>query len=1022
MSVNSKQKIKKSYAEQVSEKIIGAIESGTAPWLKSWRGEEIYNTAPYNGTTGNPYNGMNAVNLMVTAVTRGYEDPRWITYKQANSIDAQVKKGEKGTTIQYWKYKDRVDVLDEEGNVILDSDGQPKKETVKLENPKVYYATVFNAHQIDNMPKLEIKSPLDFKPNDLAEKILENSGAIINHKGGDSAFYSPTTDEIVLPLKKQFVSEAQYYSTALHELGHWTGHESRLNRDMSGGFGSESYAKEELRAEIASFMLSSRIGIDFEPGNHFAYIENWLSVLKDDNREIFRASRDAEKIADYVQELEYEKVQEKPLYQVKKDDIDMKKLIDSIEKKKIDTLNPSQAKYLISNFSIKQYRFSNNNKSESYTIIQSPLNKEKYSIKQIYEEGDVYSSIFPKNAYDKDFFESQKFNFANVTQEKFKALEPNRLLQEIDSFLGTANFIDKDSIIALAKESSALERNETVDFLKKRINILPDGQTHMKLSELKSSIETVSIEISRQSTVFKKKTYLTVPYSEKEAAKKAGAKWDKDAKSWFAPEGVSKERLEKWLPKESIAMNMEDSLDKKEERNLKEVPKTKEYRGKNMYDEKSLDDALDRKTFLYVPYEEKEAAKQAGAKWDAKIKTWYAPKGTKSYKIKEWLPKNQELEIGTISSTALGEDPTVSFREELEKRGYELRGDPIADGRIHRVHITGHKGSSKNGSYAIHQDGRPVMWVKDWKNGTEETIKHSQSNYRAGADDKAISIQKDINRIKAAQQELDRSRMQYAVSQRLNKEYSSLPLPNTDFSHPYTDAKKVRPRNAKLDTNNNLLIAFRNINDEIKTVQRISAEQKNGSWSKYWEKGGEKNGNFAIIGAKDFTSFKHSGKSIILAEGYATAMSVYDASKDNPVIVVGDSGNISAVAKNILQAMDRNVPIIIASDNDMNNPKNPGLSSATRVAQEIKDEFGKDAVIVKPIFTNDEIAKGLSDFNDLSASRGNEAVKKQIASQLQVAYGKQNETKRTQSLEAQNRKDYSKKEDKSQNNSRELGL
>jgi antirestriction protein ArdC len=294
---------KKTYADHVSEKIIEAIEAGTAPWMRKWKGSELYGRSPYNGASDKPYKGINAVNLMITANALGYSDPRWLTYKQAQSIDAQVRKGERGTVIQYWKFEERRDVVDDNGKPVLDEKGKPKKETVKLENPKVYFSTVFNAEQIENMPELKLESPLDFKPNETAENVLRNSGAEIEHKAGMSAYYMPGADKIVLPEKEQFVDEAGYYATALHELGHWTGHESRLDRDLSGNFGSESYAKEELRAEIGSYMLSSKLGIDFDPGNHYSYVDSWLKSLKEDKHEIFRAARDAETISDYVMDL-----------------------------------------------------------------------------------------------------------------------------------------------------------------------------------------------------------------------------------------------------------------------------------------------------------------------------------------------------------------------------------------------------------------------------------------------------------------------------------------------------------------------------------------------------------------------------------------------------------------------------------------------------------------------------------------------------------------------------------------------
>ena len=287
--------IKKAFHEQVAENLIEQLKQGTAPWQKPWKPGDPLLTLPHNPTTGKRYRGINTLNLM----SRSYSDPRWLTFKQAVSIGAQVRKGEQGTQVQYWKFtEDRIQ-KDANGNIVADSEGQHIKEQIKLERPRAFYATVFNGEQIDNLPQFEIKTP-DWNPIDRAEEILKASQAVIKHGESDRAFYRSSTDSIHLPHKHQFPTPDRYYATALHELGHWSGHELRLNRDLSHPFGSEGYAKEELRAEIASMILGSELGIGHDPGQHAAYVGSWIKVLEQDPKEIFRAAADAEKIQDYV--------------------------------------------------------------------------------------------------------------------------------------------------------------------------------------------------------------------------------------------------------------------------------------------------------------------------------------------------------------------------------------------------------------------------------------------------------------------------------------------------------------------------------------------------------------------------------------------------------------------------------------------------------------------------------------------------------------------------------------------------
>ncbi|HRM14747.1 MAG TPA: DUF5710 domain-containing protein [Acinetobacter parvus] len=302
--------MKKEYVEELSARLIEQIKSNTAPWQKPWKPGEINTTLPRNVITGKPYRGMNLINLMSKAYVQGYDDPRWLSAKQGNEkFDAYVRKGEKGTLIHYWKFTDERQKKDENGKPVIDENGKPVKEVVRLDKPQVFFSVVFNAQQFEGMPPIEktIKPIEEWERHQLAENILNNSGVPIRNVNGDRAYYNVGTDQITMPERSQFDSSDKYYATALHELGHATGHPSRLKRDLTGGFGSENYAKEELRAEIASMMLGQELQIGHDPSQHVAYLQSWVKVLEEDPKEIFRATRDADKIMDYVLELNRQK-------------------------------------------------------------------------------------------------------------------------------------------------------------------------------------------------------------------------------------------------------------------------------------------------------------------------------------------------------------------------------------------------------------------------------------------------------------------------------------------------------------------------------------------------------------------------------------------------------------------------------------------------------------------------------------------------------------------------------------------
>jgi len=303
---------KKSYHQQVAEEIIQALKDGTAPWVRPWEPGQIPD-GPVNAATGKPYRGINHMRLTMLQGTN--YDPRWCTYKQAQGLGAQVKKGSKGTSVQYWVFDEKQAVKDDQGKPVMGEDGKAQSETVKLERPKCIVSTVFHASQIENLPPLPPREPHrpEWERHQEAEKLLTASKAAIFHDQANKAFYQPSTDEIHLPPRDQFSTPDKYYATALHEVGHWTGHESRLNRDIRNPFGSEKYAREELRAEIASYMLGGELGIGHDPSQHHAYVATWIEALEKDPREIIRAAQDAERIKGYVMGLELGKEEEKAM-------------------------------------------------------------------------------------------------------------------------------------------------------------------------------------------------------------------------------------------------------------------------------------------------------------------------------------------------------------------------------------------------------------------------------------------------------------------------------------------------------------------------------------------------------------------------------------------------------------------------------------------------------------------------------------------------------------------------------------
>jgi antirestriction protein ArdC len=272
----------------VTERIIEALEAGHIPWSQPWG---VDRTNRPLRSTGQPYSGVNVLVLLATAMTRGYSSPWWLTFNQARKLGGCVRKGESGTPVVFYKTV-------------------TKKRTADDEEPGAYrllkHYTVFNLDQIDGVEMPEIEPLPERDPIQAADEIVHRyigalNGPRLGH-GGNSAYYSPFQDSVTMPLIGQFDSSEHYYSTLFHELAHSTGHESRLARQnwSEATFGSESYAREELVAEIAAAFLSGESGVDLAVEHHAGYIQSWLRALRDDKTLVIKAAAAAQKASEHV--------------------------------------------------------------------------------------------------------------------------------------------------------------------------------------------------------------------------------------------------------------------------------------------------------------------------------------------------------------------------------------------------------------------------------------------------------------------------------------------------------------------------------------------------------------------------------------------------------------------------------------------------------------------------------------------------------------------------------------------------
>jgi antirestriction protein ArdC len=274
---------KRDLYQEVTDKIIAALESGSI-WQRPW--SALAETGlPRNGVSGRHYNGINTILLFLEAQQRGFDDSRYMTFKQASEAGYKIRKGAKSIPVYFFK---KIDIEERD---------QQTGDTTKKAIPYLTEYRVFNAQDIEGLEPAVVRPP-EWKPVEVMERLVKKLGVEVQY-GGNRAYYDAGSDHVRIPVRGAFPNAESFYGTLAHEIGHWTGHPTRLNRQF-GRFGDEAYAREELRAELASAFLAAETGLSSNTDHHAAYVGSWIKALKADRREIFKAASDASKIVSFM--------------------------------------------------------------------------------------------------------------------------------------------------------------------------------------------------------------------------------------------------------------------------------------------------------------------------------------------------------------------------------------------------------------------------------------------------------------------------------------------------------------------------------------------------------------------------------------------------------------------------------------------------------------------------------------------------------------------------------------------------
>ena len=468
----------KEFRKSVADMFVKGLSEEGLNWKQGWATTGELR----NAVSNRHYRGLNEFYLKLVSMVHGYKDPRWMTFNQIRDEGYHLEKGSKGAKVEYWFPFDTIKkkgVSFEEKERLI-NEGERKKEDFSL---VAKYYTVFNGDNISGLPEIELPKN-EIEPNKVLEQISKGMKIEIYNDGEDRAFYRPSTDDIHLPLPEVFSSDNEYNAVAFHELGHATGHESRLNRDQSGVFGTSAYAKEELVAEITSAFMAETTGISLEDmnmENHKAYVNGWIASIEDDPEYLMKAISQAHDAADYMQQFVSEKEIEKMISEEKHPDIytfgtlprQFSPLSDTFPE---TSLSINEALVMADN----QTDIANGLWKLNLPSETNPWLKDTYECKG-FVEADGYQE--KKDGKVEDIYSPCVYKMKwDETEDTYKISEEVGAFTRIPTYneFKTMYNLSDDDYIALAKEVSGIEISSSPEELNKiGFNSEPDNKDYL---------------------------------------------------------------------------------------------------------------------------------------------------------------------------------------------------------------------------------------------------------------------------------------------------------------------------------------------------------------------------------------------------------------------------------------------------------------------------------------------------------------------------------------------------------------
>ena len=928
------------FTDDFISEIIEAVRNNTAPWQQSWPSGLI---APYNAVKGNTYSGRNAVRLFFQGLRRGYTDPRWATAHQIKEMQGHIRKGEKGTGILYYGQR-----------IVIEDDGTEKM----LGVVRHYY--VFNIEQT-NLPVLQREALREVTPDlpAFAELLTIHNPRM----APGEPMYDPNTDTIRMLDKGAFTNDGEYYSAFFHEMGHWTGHESRLNRDLTHPFGTPGYAREELVAELSSFMLSLEHGLPFSPKQSHAYLQGWAERTGQELEDALRQGfKDATAAKNFIDAPLRERQQEREQQVELSTPLTSRDEAETAPEKGRAVQTETTQEYQPKHGDVVRTYYTRTGKIGAEVRISISHHETRPICYHYIGKWGAASGVTPEE----------------LSKEDAKWRTTRRGITIVDGPAAAIAF-GNASLTITANEKNTERKVSSATTAAEQSAATAAPEAEQAASAAEQSAETAAPEAEQAAPAAEQSAEPVTPEAEQAApaaeqsAEAAAPEVEQAAPAAHKPD-----------VRETSATTMTSKTSKSADDAVVQAYVAERFDKlfRRAYDEQAMVAEVmeTRRVYLAVSWDERHEAKALGAKWDKKNSCWYALN-------KSLLPPLQKFnrQPGDYQRAGSG-DSLEDLRAMAASMGLDVERFDTTPNVWHRVPVEGRR-TTIDGAYKIwrNADGVTGATVKNLVTG--ETRTWSDRGARRDPVPDIVQRAAQLNREEQIQAQ-DQVRAQLNIMRGQDALAAYKMLPDARGDEPYFARKHMTSSHG-----------IKRLEDGTMVIPLINGERV-GAWAdtpkdryiglvslqtiapdgtKMLMKQAAKSGAYFPIGSP---AARAVPTHIVLAEGIATAEAAHQilAGGDRRVLAVAaiDAGNLVHVAST-LQHMFPAAKKIIAVDNDLGTEQKHGKNSGIVAARAVAAKHPEYTLAIpEPIDGKN------TDWNDVLVQKGRSSARMAFGAALGI--------------------------------------